>query len=231
MINRRRMLIGSTSVDVANLIFSCTGVYTDELITIGDEQYRLLTFPYSCELTLDPRMVGAITFDAWVVGSGGNGGEGADSTSYHSVTGSTAGFYELGGPYHGVSIGCSIISTSASGGGAGGAGGWAQLADHIAQYNKLVIKSGWGNNSISENSEVLVAANAGGDAFGTSNGADSTRTGPAWFTTPYGAGGAQGDPDVHKACTTHGTDMGGAHGEDGDTGQAGVVYVRIPLQQ
>jgi len=231
MSTRRRLLI-SNNINVRSLVFSYTDTFDDEITTIGGRQYRLLTFLKNGTLTLDRRMLGRIPYDIWVVAGGGQSGPGSTS-NWHSIcsTYPDSGFGALGGSWHGCDVGCDIQNGNANYGKSGGDGGWSQISRHKSMVNTLVIDTGAGNNSITEDGNILVSAEKGGDATSGSVGVDKTRDGDAWFelsASNNGDGGSGSGSFSTTRCSTHGVYAGSE--APVASGKPGVVYIRIPLK-
>lgn len=60
---------GAPPIDVASLAISYTGAMTDELVTMDNDNYRLLTLTTDGTLTIEKK----INADVWICGGGSNG--------------------------------------------------------------------------------------------------------------------------------------------------------------
>ena len=209
-LRRRLMMLNKVSVDVQALTFSYTGTWTDTEMAINGAQYRVLQLKSAGTLTLDPRMVGVVPFDVWVVRQGNTGSPGSSSgtpTVEHHMC-SCNGSYPDGDRY-------TNTYTIYPGGSSGANGGWSI------------------SNGVISNSEAL-AASVGSPAYlgslASVNG--TTRSGTAWFSLPSGntgAGGSGGAGAYSWACSRCGQ-SGSSPASPGSAGSPGIVVIRIPIE-
>lgn len=208
---RRALMAACGAVDVASLVFSYTGTWTDTVMEIDGTQYRVLQLMSDGTLTLDPRMVNRVPFDVWCVRQGDTGETGSSDATYYGS-----------GSNHGIAGSCpegggagTASFYSAPAGANGAAGGWNKVYGIKAE-------------SISYNASVGTIANLEG-IISISN---TTRIGTAWFTLPStnnGAGGAGGSGAAYGECSACGASWGSHYGRPGSAGTPGIVVIRIPM--
>lgn len=202
------MCLGTSKINVRDLVFAYTGAWTDAEMEIDGRLYRVLQLKSSGTLTLDERMINRIPFDVWCVGTGKSGSAGGSSYSY---IGNAACF----------SCGVWAMPQYASNDGANGsAGGWNMTFDVVAGEQVYAAS-------------IAVAAANLGDLAAVSG---TVRTGTAWFTLPSannGAGGAGGSGGYYYGvCGSCGATTGISAGPGaGGTGKTGIIVLRIPIEE
>ena len=209
---RRRALMMANMLDITKLIFSYTGNYTDELMTIGGVEYRVLELKSNGTLTIDQKMVDkGITFDVWCVRQGAKGEDGSDSggTTEVGAVHMNHENYNPTGPNR-------IHKTKCPDGSNGSNGGWSMVLGSTASTTTYTA----GVSSPAYLNGVISVSN-------------TTRSGTAWFTLPSsnnGAGGRGGSGAEDEYC--EGCDYSASTpSTPGQSGTPGIVVIRIPIDQ
>lgn len=225
MKSRRRLLMNQgLSVDVSALVFSYTGTWTDTVMEISGQQYRVLQLKSNGTLTFDEQMVKKkVPFDVWGVGKGGAGsvsvGGAAGSSSMYTSCPNWS-YDTHGSNYNNVAITVTNYAVSASN---GTASGWSFKNNAVAR-------------SLTASAVITNVHSASlGDIFSFSG---TSRSGSAWFSLPAsnnGAGGsAGGSYSVHSTgtCSICGASYGGGTSDStyAYAGTNGIIVIRIPLE-
>ena len=165
--HRRALLIANAnSLDIKKLVFSYTGTYTDELMTIDGVNYRVLELKSNGTLTMDQLMIDeAIPFDVWCVRQGQSGYDGKSSGASTTSTGVHLNH---------TGTGLNKVHTTKYADGANGSnGGWSMVLGAIAtdlSYTASVSTTAYLNGIISVSGY--------------------SRNGTAWFSRPSSNNGA-----------------------------------------
>lgn len=208
--HRRALLIANAnSLDIKKLVFSYTGTYTDELMTIDGVNYRVLELKSNGTLTMDQLMIDeAIPFDVWCVRQGETGYDGKDRGTSTTSTGVHVSHTGTGPN--------KVHTTKYADGANGSNGGWSMVLGAIAtnlSYTASVSTTAYLNGIISVS--------------------DYSRSGTAWFSLPSsnnGAGGAGGDGAESSYC--EGCDYSyNSDATSGSPGTPGIVVIRIAINQ
>lgn len=254
---RRRMMMSAGGLDIASLVITYTGTYTDYgVVTMTDGDYRLLAMTGSGALTIAK----PVNCEVCVVGGGSNsastGGAGAYLTN-QSLTAFAGSAVVVGAANGASSIGdVAVTALSAksknggSGGGAYGAysGGAAGTGDGLSKYpfgdtayslwaGKPHCGGGGGTGSYEADSDTGGYACYNGGAGGSNGGNGGKRTVNYLTIKTYwgGAGGAYGGGrgvgkgSAGSSATYYGGGAGG--GSSKFSGYQGIVYLRIPTKQ
>lgn len=209
---RRRLLMNQgVHVDVASLVFSFTGTWTDTTMEIGGAPYRVLQLKSAGTLTMDEQMVDySVPFDVWCVRQGDKGEKGKSTLS-----GSASGGRHLGCTEGGASASDALRRRTAADGANGASGGWDFAENVTASAMTYAVSVG-------------IPASLG-DILSVSG---TSRSGTAWFSLPSsnnGAGGAGGEGAEEETCKYCGESWD-TPARSGSNGKPGIVVIRIPIE-
>ena len=221
------MMQGQGRVDVASLVFSYTGTWTDTTMEIGGSRYRVLQLKSNGTLTFDEDMVGKVPFDVWCVRKGETGGWGEDG---HAGPLSDNGSYTIhcsSGVGVGGEQGRMSVATAPDGasGATGAAGGWNMTS---------------GVTASALTADVVVNSTSGTSLGNLASVNGTARTGTQWFPLPAGnngAGGAGGSGGMGvrvygdcSLCGAAGYTSGPNPGSAGSPGADGIVVIRMLIE-
>lgn len=192
MMLRRKRLIAACGINVAalDITYSAANGMTDEIVTMADGEYRLLTLTKSGTLTVPTE----VTADVWLCGGGA-----------HGVNHSSYGGYGGGGGFVASSYGLNVKEVVATVGAAAGATSFMDVSANGASGKNG--GSGGGGNYWGGSSSAGTGAGVSTYPF-----EDTT-----YFSgKPHCAGGGGGGTYINTQCTCGGA--GGSNGSAGSQG-------------
>lgn len=184
-----------------------TGTYTDQIVTMTDGTYRLLTLTGSGTLTLSD----ATECDIWMCGGGANGGAASGATGVARAGG--GGGYVL--HRTGVTLEKETVVIGTGGGGSTTVTGTETLTANGASRGNG--GTGGGEGAASSSNETSGGA-------GTGAGVTTAPFGGKYVSEYWCAGGGGGG--YYKKDQTNGTHGGGDGGSNGSNGSARVRNTR-----
>ena len=206
----KKFVFKSAGPDVEGMAITCTGAYTDQIVTMSGMAYRLLTFTSSGTLKVPE----AIKADVWMVGGGAGGKHGGGGTGFGGCGGYSL-FAE--GIILNANESVAIVV------GSGGAGGTRKKDED--GYWEYTTGTG-GKSSFGEYSTGSANNTSGGSGGGSAKNSTTILTGDGlskypfedsgYFTDPLSGGGGGGAHHSGGSGYSYAGGAGGANGGNGN---------------
>lgn len=191
---------------VTQASISYSGNYTDEIVNMDDNYYRLLTFTSSGTLSLDRSLKG----DVWICGGGGSGYQYSTSSAGSKGDGGAGAYTDES---TNSSIKDIVITIGAGYGGNSSISGDITLLAYGGNKNS-------NGSSITSTGGTGAGYNTYGSSIGKGDGIEKTPFSSSYFEYPYCDGGGSGGI---KSSSSQYNSRGGAGGTNGADGNYKVT--------